>query len=450
MTPYNAGSSMGAQGSRSRSRRMTMRMTVAIAAGALVLGVTLWGAWRLHRRTAATAGATIPTTMPATGVGGNMPGMQMPGTPPVGGDGASVSLTPAQIREFGITFATAEVRSMIAETRATGVVLVNETRVVQMTPKVNGFAERLYVDYTGQAVRRGAPLLELYAPDLVAAEQELLLAERLQREMGHGAVPGTSQAPTELVDAARRRLQLWDVSDAQIDEILRTGRVRRTLTLTAPASGVVLQKAVVQGQGVAAGMPLYTIADLSDVWVETTLRDVDAASVRVGSTAELQLASQPGRRFAGRITYIYPTVDSVTRTTRARMTVANPDGTLRPGMYATVRLSTPVRRALTVPSSAILQTGARAVVFVDVGHGALQPRTVETGRTAGELTEILSGIEPGARVVTSAQFLLDSESNLGDVIRAMLSQTGTSDMGGMGNTSTPGTSMPGMSMPEQP
>src|SRR5207247_1377780 len=195
---------------------------------------------------------------------------------------------------------------------------------------------------------------------------------------------------TELVEAAKRRLRLWDISDAQIDEVLRSRQARRTLTLYAPTGGVVIEKRVVQGQSIAPGEHLYTIADLADVWIDVQLREADAANVRPGSGADIELAGLPGRDIKGRVTYVYPVLDSLARTVRARVVVANTDRLLKPGMYATVRLRTPSRSALTVPSSAVLRTGDRSVVFVDMGGGQLMPQDVEISRVAGELTEVLA------------------------------------------------------------
>ena len=368
-----------------------------------------------------------------------MPGM---------GSGGSVRLTADQIRTFGITFGTVEVRPLESEVRAVGRIAFDETRVSQVTPKVGGFIERLHVDFTGQVVRRCQPLIELYSPELIAAQEELLLAAQLQRSMGQSAVPGFPTDTANLIAAARRRLALWDISEAQVDEILRTGRVRRTLTLHAPASGTVVEKKVVAGQSVMSGEHLYTIADLSRVWVEAELRDADAASVRVGSTADIEITGLPGRPLKGRIDYVYPTVQAEARTIRARITVSNGDGTLKPGMYATVRISTPGRTVLAVPSSAIVRTGERALVFVDMGGGDLMTHEVTLGRAAGEFTEVLGGVDAGSRVVTSAQFLIDSESNLAEVMRSMVGQMGASDMGQMKDM--PGMDMPGMKMPPAP
>lgn len=425
-------------------RRMsarTKRLTIAGVVVVIVAGIA-WGLVSRPRAgtnstssTAVMAGMPGPSKSGSSASAGSMAGMAgMNATP-----GGSVQLTASQIHDFGVTFGTAEVRQLTAETRTTGVVTFDETKMAQIAPKFSGFVERLYVNSTGQNVRRGQPVLDIYSPELVAAQQELLLAGQVDRSIGASSVPGVSGGQTDLADASRRRLRLWDISDAQIDEILRTGRVRRTLTLYAPVSGIVVDKKVLQGQAVAIGDALYTIADLSDVWVEAELRQVDAASVRVGSAADIEFTGLPSRTFKGRVAYVYPTLQQEARTIKARIVVPNSGGMLKPGMYATVRLSTPSRPALTVPNSAILQTGDRNVVFVDMGSGELMPHDVELGRVAGDYTEILSGLEPGQRVVTSAQFLLDSESNLGEVMKSMI---GNMDAGDKTTQNMPGMDMP--------
>lgn len=389
-------------------------------------------------------GAARPTPDTAEGMEGmgGMAGMDM------SGDG-SVRLTAAQIREFGVTFGFAEQRELAAEVRTVGSVAFDETRVAQVAPKFSGFVERLYVDFTGRAVRRGDPLLEIYSPELVAAQQELLVAARLQQTVGESSVPGVPAPSTDLVAAARQRLRLWDVPEAQIREVLRTGRVRRTVTLYSPASGVVVEKPVVRGQAVQAGQTLYIIADLSQVWVEAELREADAGTVREGSPATVELAAFPGRPLAGVVSYLQPTLQAEARTLRARVVLPNPEGRLRPGMYATVRLSAPSRTALTVPASALVRTGERTLVFVDLGGGRIAAQEVETGRVTGEYAEVLSGVEPGQRVVTSAQFLLDSESNLAETMRSMIGTTGSGDMGGMEGMEDRGADMKGMPMPPE-
>ena len=358
-----------------------------------------------------------------------MSGMDMAGMD-MSTDG-SVLLSADQIREFGVTFDFAEQRTLEDEVRTVGIVNFDETRMAEVAPKFGGFVERLYVDFTGKPVRAGQPLLEIYSPELVSAQEEMLLAARLDRSLAESSVPGVTGG-SNLATSARRRLRLWDISEAQINQVLRTGRVQRTLTLHAPVSGVVVEKQVLRGQAVQPGQTLYTIADLSEVWVEAELREADAGSVREGSPAVVEFAAFPGRPIAGRVEYVYPTLQEEARTLKARIAIPNPEGRIKPGMYATVRLSTPTRNALTVPSTAVVYTGERAVIFVDMGGGKLAPQEVEIGRTAGDYTEVLAGIEPGQRVVTSAQYILDSESNMAEVMKSMIGMMGEGmDMGGM-------------------
>jgi membrane fusion protein, copper/silver efflux system len=399
------------------------RLAIAIAVIVVLGGVT----WILVPRHQA-GPAHTSSSNGMTGMSG-MPGMGASNSS--NDSNGLVTLTASQIDQFGVTFGTAAVRPLTSEVRTAGVVTFDETKMAQIAPKFGGYVDRLYVNSTGQQVRRGQPVLDIYSPELVAAQQELLLAGQLDRSIGRSSVPGVTAGGTNLVDASRRRLQQWDISDAQIDQILSTGRVRRTLTLYAPVSGIVIDKKVLQGQAVAPGEELYTIANLADVWVDAELREVDAASVRVGSATKIEFTGLPGHTYTGRVAYVYPTLQPEARTIKARIVVPNPDGMVKPGMYATVRLSTPSRSALTVPSSAILQTGDRNIVFVDMGNGEstrrLMPHDVVLGSVAGTYTEIISGLEPGQRVVTSAQFLLDSESNLGEVMKSMISTMGSGD-----------------------
>jgi Cu(I)/Ag(I) efflux system membrane fusion protein len=399
---------------------MTRNRKAAIASVAAIIVACVLALVIVHRR-AGRVGSADRAATTSRSSGSGMQGMSgMSGMNPPN-DG-SVALTPGQLTQFGVTFGTAQVRRLVADTRATGVVTVDETRVTQVSPKFGGFIDRLYVNATGQDVRTGQPLLDIYSPDLLAAEHELLLAVNLQRTMGRSAVPGVPENSADLVDAAKRRLSLWDVSEAQIAQILQTGRVRRTLTVYAPSTGVVIQKNVVQGQATSAGESLYTIANLSDVWIDVQLREAEASAVRVGSSADVAVDALPGRTLKGTVTFVYPTLDSASRSLRARVVVSNPNRLLKPGMYARVQLRTPSLSVLTVPASAVLRTGARDLVFVDIGGGRLMPREVNLGRTAGDYIEVLSGLSAGQRVVTSAQYLLDSESNLSEVMKSMISQ----------------------------
>lgn len=413
------------------------------AAAALVLAVAgIWGVRAAAGEEDERRGQARPAEM------NGMAGMDM-----AAGDG-SIRIGPDAIRTFGITFGSVEMRSLDESIRTVGIVNFDETRMAIVTPKFDGYVERLYVDFTGRPVRRGEPLAAIYSPDLVAAQEELLLAARLQAGLSESQVPGVPAGSSNLLASARRRLALWDISQAQIDEILRTGRPRRTLTLYAPVSGIVVQKNVLDGQAVRAGEPLYTIADLTEVWVEAELREADAGLVHEGNAASVELAAFPGRPIAGRVEYVYPTLQAQARTLKARIAIPNPQGRLRPGMYATVRFDAPGRTALSIPISAVLRTGDRQLVFVDLGGGRIMPQEVELGGVAGQHAEVLAGLEPGQRVVTSAHYLLDSESNLGEVMRSMVGMSDMGamdmegmDMGGMEGMESPGEPMEAMRMP---
>lgn len=348
-----------------------------------------------------------------------------------------VQLTAAQLSQFGVTFDTVKLRTLSTEVRAVGVVTFDETRVAQITPKFAGYITRLYVNSTGQPVSHGQPVAAIYSPELVAAQSELLLAGHLDGAIGQSSVPGAPTSSPSLLSAARQRLRAFDITDGQIDGILRSGKIQRTLTLYSPASGMVVEKNVIEGQSVTPGVQLMTVADLTTVWVTAELREADAGNVRAGSAATVELGAFPGQLLNGRVSYVYPTLQPEARTIKARIALPNPGGRIKPGMYATVRLSTPTSTTLTIPASAVIQTGDKAYAFVDIGAGKLEPRDVRLGRRGGDYIEVLSGVAAGQRVVTSAQFLLDSESNLGEVMRSMISQGASPDAGDMKGMAMP-------------
>jgi multidrug efflux pump subunit AcrA (membrane-fusion protein) len=367
------------------------------------------------------------------------------------GDG-SVRLTADQIRTFGVTFEFVEHRMIADEVRTVGIVNFDETRLAGVTTKFGGYVERLHVDFTGKQVRAGEPLAEIYSPELVAAQEELLLAARLQGSLSGSTIPGIPAGSLDLVRAARQRLRLWDISERQIERILESGQAQRTLLVHAPVSGVVIEKNVLAGQAVQAGQPLYVIADLSEVWIEAELREADAGLVEAGDSATVEFTALPGRQVRGQVEFVYPTLGAEARTLKARVALPNPDHRLRPGMYATVRIATRVRSALSVPLSAVLHTGERRLVFVDLGQGVVAPQEVEIGRSGRRYVEVLAGLEPGQRVVTSAQYLLDSESNLAETMRSMIGtmdMSGMESMDGMGGMDMEGMDMEGMDMPPE-
>ena len=329
-------------------------------------------------------------------------------------------------QRIGVTFAQVTLAPLSREIRAVAQVTYDETRVRTIAPKIDGWVEQLFVNSTGQPVAAGQPLLAIYSPMLVSAQEELLLASRLTQSLS-GASDDARKSGRDLQAAARRRLMYWDIPPSEIDRIQQSGQVRRTLTLRSPYSGVVIEKNVLSGQRIMAGEPLYKLADLSTVWIEGEVFERDLPAVRAGAAVTAEFDALPGESRAGRITYLYPTLNAETRTARIRVALANPRMRLKPGMYATIRIEGARASALSVPRSAVLSTGERNLVFVRRADGMLETRNVTIGESTTDRTRILSGVDVGETVVASATFLVDAESNLG------------TSLGGMGD-------MPGMDM----
>ena len=349
-----------------------------------------------------------------------MPGMAMDDMPGMEVEDGSVRLTPQLVASLGVTTVEAEVAPLMRTIRTTGNVVYDETRLTTVSPKFSGFVERLHVDFTGQPVRRGDPLLEIYSPELVAAQEELLSAHRLERQLRETASEAVVARTAGLVDAARRRLLQWDISTAQVEEIERTGSIRRTLTLHAPFTGFVTEKMVQAGQAVEMGTALYRLADLSTVWVEADIYEQDLRFIQLGQIMHVEIAAYPGEHFSGRVSYVYPDVRADTRTARIRISLSNPGGRIKPGMFATAQLeSTVAESAVLVPRDAVMHSGGHAMVFIDEGGGVYRARRVEVGADAGGRTQVLSGLAAGERVVKRANFLLDSESRLMESLGTM-------------------------------
>lgn len=329
-----------------------------------------------------------------------------------------VRLDPERARRIGVTYATAEAGPMASVVRTVGSITYDETRLVTVNPKIEGWVEKLFVDFTGAPVTKGQPLMAVYSPMLVSAQEELILARRLL----DGAAPGgtASTNAQELLVAARRRLSYWDIPAADIARIERTGQPQKTLVLRAPASGLVVEKAVLQGQRIMPGMDLYRIADLSTVWVEGEVFEKDLGLVVLGSSARISFEAYPGQSFSGKVTYVYPTITTDSRTGRVRIELPNRNLQFKPGMYATMEFAVPVHATgIHIPRSAVLQTGERTMVFVRTADGSLQPRQITAGTATTEHIEVLSGLQEGEVVVASANFLVDAESNLGASLDAM-------------------------------
>jgi Cu(I)/Ag(I) efflux system membrane fusion protein len=325
----------------------------------------------------------------------------------------AVFLTAEQERALGVTYATVGTMDLERTIRTVGRIEASEDRIVDVTPKVAGFVEDLIVATTGEAVRAGSPLLTLYSPDLVAAQEELLTAMRLAERVDPSATEAYESARA-MLGAAERRLSFWDITKEQVDRLKESGQVTRTLTLVSPVSGIVLEKEVNQGQRVNPGQLLYRVADLSEVWVEGDVFERDLQLIEQGSQAHIEVSAYPGEHRMGQVSFIYPTVDVGTRTNRVRVTLSNRDLALKPGMFATIFVDTRIGEGVVaVPLEAVVVTGERNLVFVRDDQGLLQPREVALGAQAAEYVQILGGLEPGETIVQSANFLVDAESRLG-------------------------------------
>jgi membrane fusion protein, copper/silver efflux system len=323
-----------------------------------------------------------------------------------------VFIDPQRQQLIGVRLASVTHEAMAGVVRTTGVVRYDETRLTDVNVKLEGWIRDLRVDYTGQLVRQGQPLFTLYSPDLLTTQNEYLLALKSRDQMQTSQVADAREYANRLVDAARQRLALWDLSPGQLAELERTRQPVEAVTFTSPASGYVLEKTAIQGMHVTPGQTLYKLADLSSVWVEADIYEQEIAQLRVGQRAAVTLDAYPGESFTGRAVYIYPFVEENTRTVKVRFQFANARGRLKPGMYANVQLQGGSDMRLTVPTDAVLDSGRQRVVFVARGDGMFTPRTVQVGRRFADRIEILDGVKEGEQVATGATFFLDSESQL--------------------------------------
>jgi membrane fusion protein, copper/silver efflux system len=374
--------------------------------------------------------AALPGLL-AAGCGRDAPGAPGTGTerPPAlagstldsarGAGPPPVRLTESEERAMGVQYALVRRDTLVRSIRTVANILTPEPGVVEVTPRVDGFVERLHVATTGERVRRGQVLLELYSPMLVAAQEELLTARRLVDAVDPAASDARRNAEATLA-AARRRLAYWEVPPDHVARLERTGVVGRTVPLTAPADGVVLEKSVREGQLAMAGQRLYRLADLSTVWVEGEVPERDLRYIRRGMPVHLEIEAYPGEHLMAEVSFVHPVVDERSRATRIRVVIPNRTGRLKPGMFATVFFDVALGHdALTVPVDAVLATGERNLVFVRGPDGGLFPRPVVVGDRAAGRVVILDGLVEGDRVVAAAAFLVDAESRLRVGIGAM-------------------------------
>ncbi|OQW63350.1 MAG: hypothetical protein BVN29_16725 [Nitrospira sp. ST-bin5] len=391
---------------------------------------------------------------------GGMKGMPMEGrmsmqdmAPMPGMSGApSGVVVPAVMRQLiGVRSAPVISASLGQEIRAVGIVGYDERGLTQVTVKTSGWVREVFADSIGRPVRKGDPLFTLYSPDLLATQDEYLLAVKTQDQLAASPLAVVTTNAASLVASARERLRLWDVTDAQIAALARRGTAEPVLTVYAPSSGIVLKREALPGKYVEPGTTLYEVADLSRVWISADIYESEVAAVKLNQPTSVTFAAYPGTTFRGTVAYVYPSLNTEARTIRVRVELPNPELKLKPGMYGNVIVQTDVVHTLVVPKEAVLETGLRQLVYLDRGQGRYEPASVKLGRRSQDDVEVLEGLTAGDRIVTSANFLLDAESKLASTssMQAMMGRIGMADWQMRGAYESKMEDMPGMEMGSQ-
>ncbi len=350
----------------------------------------------------------------------------------------TVQITPEKQQLIGVKYGQAEATGGSRIIRAVGKVAVDETRIEHVHTKVEGWIDRVFVDFTGKLVKKGDPLFTVYSPELLASQREYLLAAKAQNLMRNSALPAAFDQSKSLLEAARRRLELWDLSEAQINQVLETGQPIKNITIYSPKSGYVTERKAFPNLKIMPDTDLYTIVDLSRVWIMADVFEYEIPNIHIGEAARVTLQALPGRAFTARVNYVQPEVDPMTRTLKVRLDMDNPGIVFKPDMYANVEFRVIIPPKLTVPAEAVLDAGERKTVFVDRGNGFFEPRQVTTGERDGNRIQILSGLTAGERIVTSGNFLIDSESQMKAAAAGMGGMAGHQHgSGGMNSNSPP-------------
>ena len=323
-----------------------------------------------------------------------------------------VTLTPERMQSIGVKTGAVEYKQVHDEIMTTGSVEVDETRLAEVQVRFTGWIQQVYADATFKQVQKGQPLLTIYSPELVATENEYLLAKQNRDSLAQSTVPGVASGASSLLSSALERLKQWQIPERELAELEQTGKVKRELEVDAPMSGSIVERSALPNMYVQPGTKLYSLADLSTVWVYAQVFQNDLGRVKMGSPAEITVDSYPGRIFRGSVSFIWPQLDQATRTAKVRLAIQNPDLTLSLGMFVNIRLDLPLGRQLVIPASGVFQTGTRQVAFVDKGKGYFEPREIEAGTRAGDDVVVSKGLKAGEHIVTSANFLIDSESQL--------------------------------------
>ena len=381
---------------------------------------------------------------PAESGQGEMAGMEMPGMnkkdakkpapakQSVGTESARepesvpgiVTIPPERLQTIGVKYGQVTRRPLEKTIRTVGRVAVDERRLAKVTIKFHGWIEELFVSALGDHVKKGQALFTIYSPDLVASQEEYLLALQGRRQMGESEFPEVARGSQDLLEATRRRFELWDITDSHIRELEKTGKVLKALPIHSPITGTVIKKEAVAGAHVDPGQELYTIANLSRVWILADIYEYELSFVKAGQKAAVTLSYDPSTVLTGQVGFIYPTMDPKTRTAKVRFELDNADEKLKPDMYANVELQVNLGTRLAIPQEAIIESGQKQVVFLHLGGGKLEPRLIKTGVKTGEWSEVLTGLKEGEHIVTSANFLIDSESRLKSVVESMGGMSG--------------------------
>lgn len=397
-------------------------MIIAISLNVLLVGALLAFWWHARHSASKSAPAASSSMQSMQMEKGTQPMNSPPaaGSDPTAGAAppdsemslASVQLTPQRMQSIGVKLGTVEMKTVSDEIRVTGNVDVDERGLANVQLRFPGWIKKVFVDATYDLVHKGQPLFTIYSPDLVTTEQEYLLARKNQQRLGQSSVEGVAAGADTLVSSAKERLQQWEVPLSEIAKLESTGKVITDLTIKSPVSGYITERNALPNMYVQPETKLYSIADLSTVWVNAQVFQTDVGRIKRGDLAEVTVDSYPGKIFKGRVDVILPQVDMNTRTVRVRLVLPNPGLQLKPGMFVNVGLKSRTGRALTLPASAVFHSGTRTLVFLNRGEGNLEPREIELGPRVGEDYVVVKGVKQGDSIVTSANFLIDSESQL--------------------------------------
>jgi Cu(I)/Ag(I) efflux system membrane fusion protein/cobalt-zinc-cadmium efflux system membrane fusion protein len=386
--------------------------------GNIALAAVLVGVW-WHYRTPEPAVKAQQKDMAASGAQnsteGLIPAAQAAPETPL----APVPMSKKQLQSMGVKTAAVERKTVEDELRTTGNIAVDESRLAYVQVRYSGYIEKVFVDATYQYVHKGQPLFTIYSPDVAATEREYVVAKQSQDQVALSSIPEVKASAAALLDAAAERLKQWGVPQTEIIRLDATGQAAQELTIESPISGYITERNALPSVAVQPEMRLYTIADLSTVWVQAQAFQGDLGRIKIGDPATLTVDAFPGRTFRGKVDFIYPQVDMDTRTAKVRVVFPNPGLELKPGMFVSVTLRIPMGQQLVIPASGVLQSGMRQIAFVDRADGYVEPREVELGARAGDDFIVLKGLKAGDQIVTSANFLIDSESQLQAALGAM-------------------------------